>query len=66
MKSITTVFGALLCISATAFAAQQVDSRKIYPAKKSMYHKGWVDFNKNGKKDVYEDPPNRWTSALTT
>ena len=56
MKSITTVFGALLCISATAFAAQQVDSRKIYPAKKSMYNKGWVDFNKNGKKDVYEDP----------
>lgn len=21
-----------------------------------MYHKGWIDFNKNGKKDVYEDP----------
>ncbi len=21
-----------------------------------MYHKGWVDFNKNGVKDVYEDP----------
>lgn len=21
-----------------------------------MYHKGWVDFNKNGKKDIYEDP----------
>ncbi|PCE66753.1 glycoside hydrolase family 3 N-terminal domain-containing protein [Sediminicola luteus] len=21
-----------------------------------MYKKGWVDFNKNGKKDVYEDP----------
>lgn len=23
---------------------------------KTMYHKGWVDFNKNGVKDVYEDP----------
>ncbi|MEN6626374.1 MAG: glycoside hydrolase family 3 N-terminal domain-containing protein [Candidatus Sumerlaeia bacterium] len=22
----------------------------------SIYHRGWVDFNKNGKKDVYEDP----------
>lgn len=22
----------------------------------SIYHKGWIDFNKNGKKDVYEDP----------
>ena len=21
-----------------------------------MYHKGWIDFNKNGKKDVYENP----------
>lgn len=24
--------------------------------KKSIYHKGWVDFNKNGKIDVFEDP----------
>ena len=23
--------------------------------KKSIYHKGWIDFNKNGQKDVYED-----------
>src|ERR1700742_1447883 len=23
---------------------------------KSIYHKGWVDFNKNGKMDVFEDP----------
>ena len=21
-----------------------------------IYHKGWVDFNKNGRKDIYEDP----------
>lgn len=21
-----------------------------------MYKKGWIDFNKNGIKDVYEDP----------
>lgn len=21
-----------------------------------MYRKGWIDFNKNGVKDVYEDP----------
>lgn len=27
------------------------------PVKKtSIYQKGWIDFNKNGKKDVYEDP----------
>jgi len=23
---------------------------------KSIYHKGWIDLNKNGKKDIYEDP----------
>jgi hypothetical protein len=23
---------------------------------KGIYHKGWTDFNKNGLKDVYEDP----------
>ena len=23
---------------------------------KGIYHKGWIDFNKNGLKDVYEDP----------
>ncbi|MDB5145044.1 MAG: beta-glucosidase [Mucilaginibacter sp.] len=23
---------------------------------KNIYHKGWVDFNKNGKMDVFEDP----------
>jgi beta-glucosidase len=21
-----------------------------------IYHKGWIDFNKNGKKDIFEDP----------
>ena len=25
-------------------------------AQKSIYHKGWIDFNKNGKMDVFEDP----------
>lgn len=24
--------------------------------KNKIYHKGWIDYNKNGKKDVYEDP----------
>ena len=23
---------------------------------KTIYNKGWIDFNKNGKKDIYEDP----------
>ncbi len=25
-------------------------------APKSIYHKGWIDYNKNGRKDIYEDP----------
>ncbi|MBQ5691431.1 MAG: glycoside hydrolase family 3 protein, partial [Alistipes sp.] len=23
---------------------------------RNIYHKGWIDFNKNGRKDIYEDP----------
>lgn len=30
-----------------------------YQPKKSIYHKGWIDFNKNGIKDIYEDPKAR-------
>ena len=26
------------------------------PAEKNIYHKGWIDFNKNGRKDIYENP----------
>lgn len=29
---------------------------KFVVGNNKMYHKGWIDFNKNGKKDVYEDP----------
>ena len=25
-------------------------------AQQAIYHKGWIDFNKNGKMDVFEDP----------
>jgi beta-glucosidase len=28
----------------------------ISASPKSIYHKGWIDFNKNGKMDVFEDP----------
>lgn len=27
-----------------------------FPVKKSIYHKGWIDLNKNGKEDPYENP----------
>jgi beta-glucosidase len=35
-----------LCLSTVAASAQQ----------KSIYHKGWIDFNKNGSMDLFEDP----------
>src|SRR5690625_2868510 len=31
-------------------------AQKFKPKTKSIYKKGWIDLNKNGKKDIYEDP----------
>lgn len=45
MRRKPLAFIVLLFLAATAQAQ-----------KKNIYHKGWVDFNKNGKMDVYEDP----------
>jgi len=36
----------LLAVGAGELSAQQ----------SSIYHKGWIDFNKNGRMDVFEDP----------
>ncbi|MCF2594673.1 glycoside hydrolase family 3 C-terminal domain-containing protein [Bacteroides caecigallinarum] len=45
----------LFVIGGTCVSAQKIPS--VYkPVKKEIYHKGWIDFNKNGVKDVYEDP----------
>jgi beta-glucosidase len=44
MKKLPLLLPLLLTINAT-FAQQR-----------NIYHKGWVDFNKNGKMDVFEDP----------
>jgi beta-glucosidase len=32
---------------------------------KNIYHKGWVDFNKNGKMDVFEDPSQTVEKRIT-
>jgi len=39
---------------ALTFVAVQTFAQSVDP--KTIYHKGWVDFNKNGKMDVFEDP----------
>lgn len=33
-----------------------VESPVAQPAPHSIYHDGWIDFNKNGRKDCFEDP----------
>ncbi|MGH7953414.1 MAG: beta-glucosidase BglX [Limisphaerales bacterium] len=43
MKNLLFAMGLLF-----AFAAPAAES--------SIYHNGWIDFNKNGKKDAYENP----------
>lgn len=53
MKLLITL--SLLAFGGTFVSAQKIPS--VYkPVKKEIYHKGWIDFNKNGVKDVYEDP----------
>ena len=53
MKLLITL--SLLAFGGTFVSAQKIPS--VYKSvKKEIYHKGWIDFNKNGVKDIYEDP----------
>lgn len=42
----------LLSLALSSIVPLQINAQKA----KSMYQKGWIDFNKNGVKDVYENP----------
>ena len=44
---------AILLLAGTLFATDAA-ARKTTP--KTIYHKGWIDFNKNGRMDPFEDP----------
>src|SRR3954468_2361911 len=51
---IVSFIAVLLCLSTST-----VPLEFAQPAKdrgKDIYHAGWIDLNKNGRKDVYEDP----------
>ena len=52
------LFTALFLGSSTLLSAQKATKTPaVYkPVRTEMYKKGWIDFNKNGIKDVYEDP----------
>ena len=44
----------LACWCATAAPADE--SPCLTPLRPDLYHDGWIDFNKNGTRDPYEDP----------
>ena len=47
---LSAILAGIVCLSASA------QNYSKYKASGSIYHKGWIDLNKNGKKDIYEDP----------
>ena len=52
------IVATLLLGSGTLLPAQKTTKVPAHykPVKSEMYRKSWIDFNKNGVKDIYEDP----------
>lgn len=53
------IIQAALCCTAFFLASESAGADmafKFRPKDKKIYHKGWIDLNKNGVKDIYEDP----------
>jgi beta-glucosidase len=46
----------LLFIIIAVLGSQNLFAQSFQPKMKSIYHNDWIDLNKNGKKDIYEDP----------
>ncbi|MCQ2155714.1 MAG: glycoside hydrolase family 3 C-terminal domain-containing protein [Bacteroidales bacterium] len=55
MRARTAIVSTIL-VALTVLQASAADKLPRSFGKGKMYHKGWTDFNKNGVKDVYEDP----------
>lgn len=55
------IFILLLFIFPVAASVAQLPKnlKRYNPGKNPIYHKGWIDFNKNGRMDVYENPSAR-------
>ena len=45
----------LLIAFITLSVHQNLTAQVYQPKMKSIYHKGWIDLNKNGIMDIYED-----------
>ena len=61
MKNTLTLIAILLASVALSAQPNNIPEpgqkvKKFELGKNKIYHKGWIDFNKNGKMDVYEDP----------
>ena len=57
MKKLTaTLLLACGCLSTFGATTDRKTLKTYKPVRTDMYHKDWIDFNKNGVKDVYEDP----------
>ena len=57
MKTIAKAVAAAALLLVVSIASQPVEASSLRKSKTpTIYHKGWIDFNKNGVKDVYEDP----------
>lgn len=53
------IIQAALCCMAVLLATESHGADmafKFKPKNGKIYHKGWIDLNKNGVKDIYEDP----------
>ncbi len=49
-------FGIFTVLSLPSEAAALKPAQIGLQSDKNIYHDGWIDFNKNGRKDVFEDP----------
>jgi beta-glucosidase len=49
---------AVMCVCGLGMIAGGAENAgpAFTPLRAELYHEGWIDFNKNGKKDVFEDP----------
>src|SRR5713226_8691219 len=47
---------ALLSVTLLALLNPRLPAQEQTRPKKNIYHDGWIDLNKNGRKDVYENP----------
>jgi beta-glucosidase len=51
------LFISIIILGISFLPSKQTEAQSYpFKQKKSIYHKGWIDFNKNGKEDPYENP----------